>query len=154
MGFLRSTDAISAKEARAYATIDGRVIDMFYAKNLEGTIDKDKVEFKALGTRATQHRAIGWSGSGSMTIYYVTSEFRKMVLQYVKTGRDVYFDIQCINDDPASTIGKQTTVLKRVNLDGVTMASFDVDGEILEEDIEFTFEDADLLDEFGMPVLA
>lgn len=154
MGFLRSTDAISAKEARAYATIDGRVIEMFYAKNIEATMDKDKVEFKALGTRATQHRAIGWSGTGSMTIYYITSEFRKMVLQYAKTGRDVYFDIQTINDDPSSSVGKQTSVLKRVNIDGITMASFDVDGEILEEDIEFTFEDADLLDEFGNPTLA
>lgn len=154
MAFLRSTDAVSAKEARAYATIGGRVIDMFYAKSVDASMDKDKVEFKALGTRATQHRAIGWSGTGNMTIYYVTSEFRKMVLEYAKTGRDIYFDMQLINDDPSSSVGKQTVVLKRVNLDGVTLASFDVDGELLEEDIEFTFEDADLLDEFGMPVLA
>ena len=40
-----------------------------------------------------------------------------MMLEYIKTGRDTYFDIQVINEDPTSSVGKQTVVLKKVNID-------------------------------------
>ena len=88
-----------------------------------------------------------------MTIYYATTTFRKMMLDYIKNGKDVYFDIQVINEDPSSTLGKQVVKLGNVNLDSVVMAQFDVDTEILEEDIDFTFEDVDIDQEFAKPVL-
>ncbi|MCT4686084.1 phage tail tube protein [Vallitalea sp.] len=153
MGFFKADDTISGQEARAYTTINGQVEEMFYAKNLEATAEKNKAEIKTLGKRGTQHKATGWSGSGSMTIYYATSLFRKMMLDYIKNGKDIYFDIQVVNEDPTSSIGKQTTVLKNVNLDSVIMAQFDVDSDALEEDIDFTFDDVDILDEFNKPVL-
>lgn len=151
MSFLRASDTISGQEARAYATINGKVEPMFYAKNLEATAEKSKAEVKTIGKRGTQHKTTGWSGTGSMTIYYTTSIFRQMMLKYIKTGMDTYFDIQVINEDPTSTIGKQTVVLKNVNLDSVIMASFDVDSDALEEDIDFTYEDVEILDEFKNP---
>ncbi len=153
MGFFKADDTLSGQEARAYTTIDGQVEEMFYAKNIEATAEKNKTEIKTLGKRGTQHKATGWSGSGSMTIYYATSTFRKMMLDYIKNGKDVYFDIQVVNEDPTSLLGKQTTVLKNVNLDSVIMAQFDVDSDALEEDIDFTFDDVDILDEFNKPVL-
>lgn len=153
MGFMKANDTLSGQEARAYTTIDGQVEEMFYAKNLEATVEKNKADVKTLGNRVTQHKATGWSGSGSMTIYYATSKFRKMMLEYIKKGKDVYFDIQVINEDPTSSLGKQTTVLKNVNLDSIIMAHFDVDSDALEEEISFTFDDVDILDEFNEPTL-
>lgn len=153
MGFLKAGDTISGQEARAYTIINGQVEEMFYSKNLEATAEKNKAEIKTLRKRGVQHKATGWSGTGSMTIYYATSKFRKMMLEYIKNGKDIYFDIQVINEDPTSTLGKQTTVLKNVNLDSVIMAQFDVDSDALEEDIDFTFDDVDILDEFNTPVL-
>jgi len=151
--FMKANDTIAGQEARAYTIVNGLVEEMFYAKNLEATVEKNKAEIKTLGKRGTQHKATGWSGSGSMTIYYVTSKFRKMMLDYIKNGKDAYFDIQVVNEDPTSTIGKQTTVLRNVNLDSVIMAQFDLDEDALEEDIDFTFDDVDILDEFNKPVL-
>lgn len=153
MGFLKAGDTISGQEARAYTIINGQVEEMFYAKNLEATAEKNKAEIKTLSKRGVQQKATGWTGTGSMTIYYATSKFRKMMLEYIKNGKDIYFDIQVINEDPTSTLGKQTTVLKNVNLDSVVMAQFDVDSDALEEDIDFTFDDVDILDEFNTPVL-
>lgn len=153
MGFMKANDTLSGQEARAYTTIDGQVEEMFYAKNIEATVEKNKADVKTLGNRVTQHKATGWSGSGSMTIYYATSKFRKMMLEYIKNGKDVYFDIQVINEDPTSSLGKQTTVLKNVNLDSIIMAHFDVDSDALEEEISFTFDDVDILDEFNEPTL-
>ncbi|AWB31523.1 phage tail tube protein [Clostridium botulinum] len=153
MGFLKAGDTISGQEARAYLTIEGRNEELFYAKKLESKVEKKKTEVKTLGKRGEQHKAAGWSGSGTLTVYYVTSLFRELMIKYMKTGVDTYFDMSVTNEDPTSSIGKQTTVLKDCNLDEVSMAMFDVESEVLEEDMGFTFDDVDLLDKFGKPVL-
>lgn len=152
MSYLNSGDIIGGQEARCYLTIDGRVEELFYAKKLEAKIEKKKSEIKALGKRVIQHKATGWNGSGTLTIYYMTSLFREIMLKYVNEGIDTYFDISVVNEDPGSTVGKQTVVLKGVNLDSVPMAMFDVGSEGMEEEISFTFEDVNLLDKFGKPV--
>ncbi|MFD2170314.1 phage tail tube protein [Tumebacillus lipolyticus] len=151
MAFFRAQDAISGQEGRAYATINGRVEEMFYVKTLEATVEKQKAEIKTLGRRGVQHKAIGWSGTGSMTIYYATTMFRQMMLDYIKTGKDVYFDIQIVNEDPTSSIGRQTVVLKNVNLDSVIIAKVDTESEVLDEEIEFTFDGVELLENFVAP---
>lgn len=153
MSFLKANDTISGQEGRAYATINGQVEEMFYIKKLEGKVEKEKSEVKTLGRRGTQHKAKGWKGSGSMTIYYITSVFREMMLDYIKKGKDTYFDVQVINEDPSSSVGKQTVVLKGVNLDSVIMALLDTGSDALEEEVSFTFDDVDILDPFGKPIM-
>lgn len=153
MAFLRAGDTISGQEGRAYATINGQVEEMFYIKSLEATIEKQKTEVRTLGKRGTQHKATGWTGSGTMTIYYVTTLFRQLMLDYIKNGRDVYFDVTIVNEDPTSSIGRQTVVLRGVNLDSVVAAKLDTEAEVLDEDVDFTFDDVDILDSFGKPIL-
>lgn len=150
--FLKAGDTVSGQEGSAQANINGEVHDLFYAKAIEATAEKLKTEIKTLKKRGTQHKAAGWSGSGTLTLYYVTSLFRKLMIQYIKTGKDTYFDLIITNEDPTSTIGKQTVVLYNCNIDSTILAKLDVDSEALDEEIEFTFDDADLLDEFGNPV--
>lgn len=159
MSYLKAGDTISGQEAVAKMIIhnsDGTntTEDLFFAKNLEGSCEINKTAVKTLGKRGEQHKPTGWTGSGSMTIYYVTSLFRKMMLNYIKTGVLASFDILVTNSDPSSSIGAQTTVLKNCTLDSITLAKFDVDAEVLDEDFDFTFDDADMLDEFGRPVLS
>lgn len=158
MGYFKAGDTISGQEAVAKITIknvDGSstIEDLFFAKNLEGTCNINKTPVKTLGKRGEQHKPNSWTGAGNMTIYYATSIFRRMAMQYIKTGRPVFFDLLVTNEDPASTIGRQTTVLKTCSLDSVILAKFDVDSEVMDESMDFTFDDADLLDEFGVPVL-
>lgn len=150
MAFFRNQDAISGKMARAYATINGRVEELFYAKSIEATIEKNKVDVPILGKTNTSQRSAGWSGTGTLTIYYVTSLFRQMMVDYVKTGRDFWFDLQVVNEDPVSSAGKQTVVLKNCNLDSVVIAQFDsTSDDMLEEELPFTFDDVDMLDQFN-----
>ena len=158
MGYLKAGDTISGQEAVAKMTIknpDGTtsIEDMFFGKNLEATCEIEKTDVRTLGKRGAQHKPNGWTGSGSMTIYYVTSLFRKMALQYIKTGVPVYFDIMVTNNDPASSVGPQTVVLKNCSLDSVILTKFDVDSEVMDEDVDFTFDDVDILDSFVTPTL-
>ncbi|MGK5512053.1 phage tail tube protein [Brevibacillus formosus] len=151
--FFNIEDAISGKHAKAYATIEGRVEELFYARTLDATVEKNKTDVPILGKTNTPQRAAGWSGSSTLNVYYVTSVFRMLMLRYIKTGRDFYFDLTVVNEDPQSSVGKQTTVLKGCNLDSMTIAKFDATSdEMLNEDLPFTFSDVDILDQFGQPI--
>lgn len=83
-----------------------------------------------------------------MTVYYVSSLFRKVMLDYMKNGVDTYFELMLTNEDPTGETGKQTVLLKDVNIDEMVIGKLDVDQFALEEDMTFTFGDADLLDAF------
>lgn len=150
MAFFRETDAISGKQAKAYATINGRVEELFYAKSLEATIEKNKVDVPVLGKTNTPQRSAGWSGTGTLTVYYVTSTFRQLMRAYIRTGQDFWFDLMVVNEEPNSATGKQTTFLKGCNLDSVIAARFDATSDdMLEEELPFTFNDYDVKDQFN-----
>lgn len=150
MAFFRHGDAISGKHAKAYATIDGQVEELFYARSLEATIEKNKVDVPILGKTNTPQRSAGWSGSGTLTVYYVTSKFRQLMRQYIQTGQDFWFDLMVTNEQPGSSTGKQTVFLKGCNLDSVIAARFDATSDdMLEEEMPFTFDDYDIKDQFN-----
>ena len=146
--YMKASDAISGKEGSLYATIDGKVIQVAECKSVNAKITKNKTEFKALGYRGTQHKATGWSGSGTLTIHYASSRWAKMMIDYAKKGIDTYFKLQIINEDPTSSIGKQTVTLIDVNFDEAEIAKIDTDAEFLDETMNFTFSDVEMPDEF------
>lgn len=148
-GFFNVKDAVSGKAAEAYVKIDGRLEKVFYAKALEATIEKNKVDVPTLGRTNTPQRSAGWSGSGTLTLYYVTTTFRQLMRDYVKEGKDFWFDLQVTNEQPGSAAGRQTIVLKNCNLDSILAAKFDATSDdMLEEELPFTFEDYDVIEEF------
>ena len=149
MRTLNAPDTISGKEGRAYAKINGNNEDLFMAKNIESTVEKAKSEVKAIGKRMTGHKTTGGEGTGSMTIYYMTPLFRRLIKQWKETGVDVYFDMVVENDDPESSAGKQSVLLIGCNLDSTVLAKLDGDSDDpLDEDVDFTFEDFDILTPF------
>lgn len=149
MKTLNAPDTISGKEGRAYAKIDGNNEDLFMAKTIEASVEKAKSEVKAIGKRMTGHKTTGGNGTGSMTLYYLTPLFRDMIKQWKETGVDVYFDMVVENDDPESSAGKQSILLIGCNLDSVILSKLDGDSDDpLDEDVDFTFEDFDILTPF------
>jgi len=98
-----------------------------------------------LGKTNTPQRGSGWSGSGTLTVYYVTSKFRQLMRDYIKSGKDFWFDLMVTNEQPGSSTGKQTTKLIGCNLDSVIAARFDATSDdMLEEELPFTFHDFDI----------
>ena len=150
--YMKARDAISGKEGTLYVQIDGENKPVAECKSIEAKITKNKSEFKALGHRGTQHKATGWSGTGSMTIYYASSRWAKMMIDYAHTGVDQYFTLVITNEDPTTGengIGKQRLTLLDVNLDEADIAKLDTESKFLESSISFTFSDVILNDEFG-----
>lgn len=158
MSYFKAGDTISGQEATARITItnsDGSttVEDLFYAKSVEATCEINKTEVKTLGKRGVQNKPNGWKGTGSLAMYYATSLFRRMAMQYIQTGVPVFFSLLVTNNDPGSSVGSQTTLLKNCSFDSVILAKFDVDADVLDETMDFTFDDAELLEEFSAPTL-
>lgn len=145
---MHAKDAISAKLAECFVTIDGNRYLLMQGKTFEAKVEKEKQAVAILGKTGQGNKATSWSGSGSMTIYHNTAIFDELMFKFKNTGEDIYFDIQVSNEDPTSDAGRQTIIFKDCNIDGGVLASYDADGDSLEQDIDFTFEDFELPEKF------
>ena len=149
MQSMNAKDAVSASLAECFITIEGNRYNFMQAINLEASIEKTKSEIPILGRTGKGNKTTGWKGSGSATFHYNTSIFREQLYRYKETGQDAYFDIQITNEDPTSSVGRQTIVLKDCNVDGGILAKFDADAEYLDEELDFTFEDWEMTEQFS-----
>ena len=147
---MNAKDSVSAKLAECYVTIENNRYNFMQAINLEANFEKTKSEVPILGKTGSGNKSTGWKGTGSATMHYNSSIMRELMERFKKTGEDVYFDIQVTNVDPTSSVGRQTVILKDCNIDGGVLAKFDADGEYLDEDIDFTFEDFEIPEKFRM----
>lgn len=138
---MHGKDTLYAGLAECYVTINGRRYNFMQAIDLEAKFTKKKVKVPILGKTGRGNKSNGWEGTGKATFHYNTSIFRELMLQYKDTGKDVYFDMQIINDDPTSDAGRQEMDLVDCNIDGGILAKFNADGEYLDEEMDFTFED-------------
>lgn len=147
---MKAKDAVYASLAQCFITIEGNRYLFMQAINLEAKMDKTKTKVPILGKTGKGNKASGWEGTGSATFHYNTSIFREMLKKYKDTGEDVYFDIQISNEDPTSAVGRQTIILRDCNVDGGILAKFDANGEYLDEDMDFTFEDWEMPETFQL----
>lgn len=142
-------DTISASLAECFVTVAGRRYNFMQAINLEAKFEKNKTEVPILGKTGKGNKATGWKGTGSATFHYNTSIFRQMMLDYKDSGQDTYFEVQISNEDPTSSVGRQTIILQDCNIDGGILAKFDADAEYLDEDMDFTFDDFSMPESFA-----
>lgn len=147
---MAARDAVAAKLASCYITIEGKRYLLMQAKDFEATFKKNKKEINILGRTAAGNKANGWSGTGKMTIYYNTELFNDLLERYKNTGEDIYFDIQVTNEDRTSRAGRTTKIYKDCNLDEASLQKFDADGDWVEQEVNFTFEDYESPEKYQM----
>lgn len=147
---MNAKDALSAKLAECFVTIGKNRYNFMQAINFEANFERTKTEVPILGKTGMGNKSTGWKGTGSATFHYNSSIFRQMMQHYKDTGEDVYFEIQVTNEDPTSSAGRQTVVFLGCNIDGGILAKFDADGEYLDEDMDFTFEDFKMPETFKL----
>ena len=145
---MKGKDAISGSLAKCFVTIEGKRFNFMQAINVKAEMEKNKVEVPILGKTGKGNKAAGWKGTGSATFHFNTSIFREVLQEYTRTGKDLYFDMQIVNEDPTASVDKQTIMLIDCNLDGGIIAQFDADADYLEDEFDFTFEDWKLVDKF------
>ena len=138
---MNAKDAVSASLAECFVTIGDNRYNFMQAINLEANFEKNKTEVPILGKTGKGNKATGWKGTGSATFHYNTSIFRELMKRYKDTGED---------EDPTSTVRRQSVIRKDCNMDGGLLAKFDADAEYLDEDMDFTFEDFEMPETFSL----
>ena len=150
--YTRLSDTISAREGKAYITIDGQNRELFEISSLTAQIELNVQERRMLGHRMTQHKVVGATGTGSLTMYFMNSEMLNQAIQYLRTGNYRGLKIQVKNEDPQSTVGKQEVVLSNVILASVPAAILDDQSDDpITFDTDFTFDDIENLESFKLP---
>jgi hypothetical protein len=150
--YARLSDTISSHEGKAYITINGQNRELFELSSLTAQIDYTVQERRMLGHRMTQHKIVGATGTGSMTMYFMNSEMLNQAIQYLKTGNYKGLKIQVKNEDPQSTVGRQEVVLLNVILASIPAAILDDDSDDpITFDTDFTFDDIENLESFKLP---
>lgn len=144
-------NAISAKMAECYVTIEGQTYNFMSAINVKVAFEKNKSEIPILGRMNKGHKSTSSNITGSAEFHLNTSIWRKLAARFQDNGEDVYFDMVIINEDPtASEVGRQEITLYGCNFDSVTLAAFDADSDdTLTESIDFTVESFKMKDSFN-----
>ena len=123
--------------------------ELMQVKNIQAKVKKTRMTIPILGMTAKQQKSGGWEGTGTMTVYYVSSLFRRVMADYMKNGVDTYFELLLTNEDPTGDAGRQTVLLKDVNIEEMLIGKIDVEEAAMEEEMKFTFGGVELLDKFN-----
>ena len=145
---MHAKDSVSGSSAECFITIKGNRYNFMQIFNFESKMEKTKTEVPILGRRSKGNKATGCKYTFTGTAHYNQSVMRELLYEFKEGGEDIYFDIQVTNEDPTTSIGRQTIIHKDCNLDGGTLAKFDADSEYLDEEISGTFEDWEMPEKF------
>lgn len=139
---MNAMDAVAGSLASAFVTLgDGNRYNLMQLTSFEASMEIKMTEVPVMGRSGKGNKPAGWTGAWKGTVHYNTSIFRTLLLEYKKTGVLQPFDIQITNEDSASAAGQQTTILTGCLPKGGILAKLDADSEILDEDLEGTFDD-------------
>lgn len=147
---MNAKDTVSASLAECYITIDGERYNFMQLISFESSWKMNVAEVPILGKVGKGHKPTSGSGEWSGTAHFNQSVLREIMLKYKNKGRMPYFDIQVTNEDPTSSVGRQTIILKDCLFEGGILAKFDADSEYLDEDLSGTFDDWEMPETFSL----
>ena len=134
MGYLRAKDTVNGALGTCFAIIDGKRHELMQVKNIQAKVKKTRMTIPILGMTAKQQKSGGWEGTGTMTVYYVSSLFRRVMADYMeKTAWTPTFELLLTNEDPTGDAGRQTVLLKDVNIEEMLIGKIDVEEAAMEE---------------------
>lgn len=113
-------------------------------KSFEAKAAIDYEDMKVNGDFGTKKRYMGYSISGTMTLYKVDSYILSLYHKGVMNGNLPELKIRAALDDPTAA-GTERVEMSDVKLDEVTLSKFE-NGTITEEEIPFTAGSFEFLD--------
>ena len=145
-------NAVSAKMAECYVTIEGVRYNAMNAINAEVTFEKTKTDVPILGRMTKGNKSVSAKINGTAEFHFNTPIWQELAYRFQETGEDIYFDMQISNEDiTASDIGRQTIILYDCNFDSTLLTKFDADSDdVLTNSIDFTAERFELPESFTL----
>lgn len=149
MAFNKPGDVINSKEGRVVASIDGNNILLAEVEEFEAKLEGNTEEVTALGRRLKGHKMTSMEGTGSVTLYHISSRFAEIADQWINRGVYPDISITVTVEDPSSPAGKQVFQIMGVIFKDAMLASLKADDGLLEADSDITFDDFRLLQAFN-----
>lgn len=150
--YLELSDTLNGSEGTGYITIDGTRRRAFELTKIELDLVPEITNKKVMGNRITQNKVKGMKIEGSMTYYWVDSAMLDLAQEYIKNGKQPYFDVQFKNDDPGADIGTNEVLATGVLLDKIPLARLDVDSsDPVTIDTSIVANDYKMLNKFKLP---
>lgn len=127
---------------------DGRVMNIMQTITLKATTEKEKKKLRVLGLIQSQDKSLGTNHSAEMTVYDISSEFRRIMQDYEATGEDIYLEMTIESIDKTTSLGTQSQTLVGVNFNSVEDVVVDINGTEAQTSIPFTYWYARLNNEY------
>ena len=109
---------------------------------------------KPIGSRITQTKVSGIENSGTMTVdLYATRRFNAMLDEYEATGKMPEFDLQIVNEDETTTVGRRVVRYYDCMLNAdVSLSELEASSDdAITADIGFTYREKKILEDFTNP---
>jgi len=151
MANTRLADTISAQEGKAFITIDGVSRELFEISSIKAQLDLIVQERRMLGSRMTQHKVTGATGSGSATLYFMNSEQLNQTINYINNGTRGSISLLISNNDPQSSVGEQRVQLNNVIFNTIPVTTLEESDDPVTFDSDFTFDSIDKQSMFVLP---
>lgn len=151
MANTRLADTISAQEGTAYITIDGVTRELFEISSIKAQLDLVVQERRMLGSRMTQHKVTGVTGSGSATLYFMNSEQLNQTIAYINNGTRGSISLLITNNDPQSSVGEQKVKLSNVIFNTIPVTTLEESDDPVTFDSDFTFDGIESQSSFVLP---
>jgi hypothetical protein len=150
--YTKLDDTISSHEGKAFITVGDDMVELFELSKLSAQLDMIVQTKRMLGHRMTQHKVTGAEGTGSLTMYFMSSTYLNRAIEYLKTGSRKTVTIQCYVEDPASSIGRQEVRLSNVIIKTIPAMMIDDGSEDpITVDSDITFDDIEVMGSFIAP---
>ena len=134
---MNTNDAVAAKFAEVFVTLNGRRYAMLMCKNFEGKGNISNQDVPRIGSLIMGKKPTTVEISFSMTIYKCTEIFDEVLEKFINTGVMPSFDIQTSNEDPAASVGRSTKIYNDCVLDGdVLLSMAGSEDDFVEQEIE------------------
>lgn len=150
--YLLAKDTVNGAEGKVFVTRNGKQIEVAGMMNITTYAEIQGKEMRVVGTRTIQNKANGAKQTGKGNIYYGTSLWTDMVLEYINTGNMSQFDLQVTNDDPSSSVGSQSIAYYGCELTGsIPLSILDSEEAMLNYEFNFTYTRVAKLRSFNEP---
>lgn len=151
MANTRLADTLSAQEGTAFITINGKTRELFEISSIKAQIDLVVQEKRMLGSRMTQHKVVGATGSGSATLYFMNGEQLANAIAFINDGTRGGITLMIKNSDPQSTVGEQEVTLNNVIFNTIPVATLEESDDPITYDSDFTFDSISNSKSFHLP---
>lgn len=94
---LNIKDTVNGGQGLVQMEIEGNLETLFQVKDVEAFLEKNKESLPVAGTHWEHSKLKSIKGTGSCTMYHMTSTFVKLAQRLAKEGKDFEFDMIITN---------------------------------------------------------